>query len=140
MVRGQIILGCDEALDIQSINGLIQLDRYLQTMPLDAKMQTMQGIISGTLSQVICGISYTGNIPWGGMDRYIKDVHLYAGERKRSGSVSIEVFTCGDYFSLCLMQPGKNPAAARELIDAFKENGITSDVALRQQVVLGCSI
>ena len=129
MVRGQIILGCDEAADIQAINGLIQLDGYLQTMPLDAKRQTMQGLVSGALTPAICGISYTRNIPWGGMDRYITDVHAYAGERKRAGGISIEVFTCGEYFSLCLMQPGKNPAIAQEMIAAFKDNG--SDCILK---------
>lgn len=42
--------------------------------------------------------------------------------------LSIEVFTCGDYFSLSLMQPGKNPALARELIAAFRESGITCEL------------
>ncbi len=124
IVRGQILLGCDEAIDIKTINGLVQLDGYLQTMPLEGKMQTMQGIVAGSLQPCTCGISYTGKVSWGGMDRYIKDVHVYAGEKKREGDVSIEVFTCGDNFSLCLMQPGKNPSIAQEMISIFEKSGI----------------
>lgn len=125
MIRGQIILGCDETLDMKAINGLIQLDGYLTTLPYAAKRQTLQGIVSGALKPSTCGISYTGNISWGGMEKYIKDVHAYAGERKRSGSISIELFTCGDHFSLCLMQPGKNPSIVQEMMAGFERNGIS---------------
>ena len=125
MVRGQIILGCDEAQDIQAINGVIQLNGYLSKLSYEAKQQTMQGILADVIKPSTGGISYTGNIPWGGMDKYIKDVHIYAGEKKRSGGIAIELFTCGDYFSLCMMQPGRNPSIAREMIAEFKKNGIS---------------
>lgn len=70
------------------------------------------------------GVSYTGNIDWCGMGNYIRNVHAYAGENKRSGSMSLEIFTIGDNFSLCLMQPGKNPEFVNELIKTFTESGI----------------
>ncbi|MCR5211409.1 MAG: hypothetical protein K6C41_02555 [Lachnospiraceae bacterium] len=110
---------CDEQFDLQSINGLVQLRAYLDTMPLEGKKQTIQGILAGVINPHTFGISYTGNIPWGGMEKYIKDVHAYAGENKRS-ALSLEIFDCGDYFCICLMQPGKNPAVADSLIKTFK--------------------
>ena len=128
MVRGQIILGCDEQLDVKAINGHVKLNAYLSTMPLEAKRQTVQGMVAGVMGPHTFGVSYTGNIPWGGMEKYIKDVHAYAGENKRSGSLAIEVFTCGEYFCICLMQPGKNPAIVNQLIKAFKDNEIECEI------------
>ena len=139
MVRGQIILGCDEQFDLQSINGLVQLKAYLDTMPLEGKKQTIQGILAGVINPHTFGISYTGNIPWGGMEKYIKDVHAYAGENKRSG-LSLEIFACGDYFCLCLMQPGKNPAVADSLIKTFKDNGIACELSGEERFILSRTV
>ncbi|MBQ9503719.1 MAG: hypothetical protein IJU93_01780, partial [Lachnospiraceae bacterium] len=136
MVRGQIILGCDEQLDVQAINGQVQLKAYLSTMPLEEKKQTVQGILAGVMGLHTFGVSYTGNIPWGGMEKYIKDVHVYAGENKRSGSLAIEVFTCGEYFSICLMQPGKNPAIVNQLIKTFKDNEIECEITSEERFKL----
>ena len=58
------------------------------------------------------------------MGKYIRNVHAYAGENKRSGGMAVEIFTIGDNFSLCLMQPGKNPEFVNELIKTFRESGI----------------
>lgn len=67
----------------------------------------MPGLAAQALLGHTFGVSYTGNIPWGGLEQYIRDAHGYAGENKRSGTISIEVFTVGENFSLCVMQPGK---------------------------------
>jgi hypothetical protein len=125
ILRGQVILGSDISGDIQAVNGMIRLGAYLKTMPLGVKKQTMQGIVAPSIAtNHSFGVSYTGNISWGGMEKYIRDVHVYAGEMKRSGSLSIEIFTIGSNFSICLMQPGKNPIFAEKLIDTFRETGI----------------
>lgn len=123
-VRGQIILGSDESADIDSINGMLQLHAYMQSMPLEGKKQAMRGLVAGSLVKNTFGVSYTGNISWGGMEKYIRDVHLYAGENKRRQSLSVELFTLGDHFSICLMQPGRNPAFMQELIRCFTCCGI----------------
>ncbi len=119
VVRGQIILGSDESADIDSINGMLQLNAYMQSMPLEGKKQAMLGLVAGSLANNTFGVSYTGNISWGGMERYIRDVHLYAGENNRHQTISVEVFTLGDNFSICVMQPGRNPVFVKELIQCF---------------------
>ena len=124
LVRGQIILGSDPSADIEAINGMLQLDAYMRTLPLEGKKQAMLGLVAGSLAKNTFGVSYTGNIGWGGLEKYIRDVHLYAGENHRHGSLSVELFTLGDAFSLCVMQPGKNPAFIQELTRCFALHGI----------------
>lgn len=123
-VRGQIVLGSDESADIESINGMLQLNAYMQTLPLEGKKQAMRGLVAGSLAENTFGVSYTGNISWGGMEKYIQDLHLYAGENVRSKSLGVELFTLGDNFCICVMQPGKYPVFVQSLIQSFASCGI----------------
>lgn len=123
-VRGQMVLGSDESADIESINGMLQLNAYMQTLPLEGKKQAMRGLVAGSLSENTFGVSYTGNISWGGMEKYIRDLHLYAGENDRSKSLGVELFTLGDHFCICVMQPGKYPVLVQSLIQSFADCGI----------------
>lgn len=123
-VRGQIILGSDESADIESINGMLQLGAYMQSLPLEGKKQAMRGLVAGSLAKNTFSVSYTGNISWGELEKYIRDVHLYAGENDRHLSVGVKLFTLGDRFSICVMQPGRNPALVQELIRCFARCGV----------------
>lgn len=123
-VRGQVILGCEESADIAAVNGMVQLDAYMQTLPLEGKKQAMIGLVSNSYDKNTFGVSYTGNISWGGLEKYISDIHIYAGENTRHDSLSIVLFTFGDKFSLCVMQPGKNPAFVKALRKTFADNNI----------------
>lgn len=123
-VRGQVILGSDVSEDFKAINGLIQLGAYFQTLSLNEKKKTMIGIISNTITPHTFGISYTGKVEWGGMEAYIRDVHPYAGEKRFSGLISAEIFTLGEFFTITLFQPGRNPAFAQEVMNAFATCGI----------------
>ena len=107
-----------------AINGMIQLSAYMQSLPLEGKIAAMRGIVAGTLAKNTFGISYSGNISWGGLEKYIRDLHVYAGERERHNSLSVELFTLGDDFTISLMQPGKNPVFMQELIQTFGRYGI----------------
>ena len=75
------------------------------------------------------------------MEKYIRDVHLYAGENNRQQSISVELFTLGDCFSVCVMQPGRNPMFVRELIRCFADCGIDCVVMSEEQFHLpDCAI
>lgn len=123
-VRGQIILGGDASLDIASINGMLQLNAYMQTLPLEGKKQAMQGLVAGSINGFTFGVSYTGKVSWGGMERYIHNVYPYGGENEFHGTLGVELFTLGDSFSLCLMQPGKSDVFVQEFMQAFARHGI----------------
>ena len=123
-LRGQIVLGSDESADIEAINGMLQLNAYMQSLPLEGKKQAMRALVAGSLAKNTFGVSYTGNIGWCGLEKYIRDVHLYAGENGRHHSLSVEVFTLGDAFSICVMQPGRSSAFVEKLIQSFARCGI----------------
>ncbi len=95
MLRRQILRGVDERLDVRMVNWILQLDAQLEKMPLAAKRQMMQEVLAGLVGPCSVGISYTGNIAWGGMDKYISDVHVYSGEENMFGQVAVQIFTCG---------------------------------------------
>lgn len=103
---------------------MVQLDAYMQTLPLEGKKQAMIGLVSNSYDKNTFGVSYTGNISWGGLEKYISDIHIYAGENTRHDSLSIVLFTFGDKFSLCVMQPGKNPAFVKALQKTFADYNI----------------
>ena len=124
LVRGQIFLGSDESADIDAINGMLQLNAYMQTLPLEGKKQAMIGLVEGSLAENTFGVSYTGNFSWGGLEKYIRDLHLYAGENNRNRSISVEMFTLGDKFTISVMQPGRNPMFVQGLIQSFANQGI----------------
>ncbi len=128
-LREQIRRGSDMAADIAAINGTLQLHAYFKTLSLAQKKAVMPGLAAKALLGHTFGVSYTGNIPWGGLEQYIRDAHGYAGENKRSGTLSIEVFTVGDYFSLCVMQPGKNPALVDTFMQQLAGEGVSCRIA-----------
>ena len=122
--RGQIVLWSDQSADIEAINGMLKLNAYMQTLPLEGKKQAMLGLVAKSIAKNKFGISYPGNIGWGGLAKYIRDLHPYAGKNDRHQSLSVELFTLGEVFSLCLMQPGKNPAFVQRLMQTFEDYGI----------------
>lgn len=128
-LREQIRRGSDIAADRAAINGTLQLHAYFKTLSLEQKRAVMPGLAAQALLGHTFGVSYTGNIPWGGLEQYIRDAHGYAGENRRSGTLSIEVFTVGDYFSLCVMQPGKNPALVEAFMQQLALEGISCRIA-----------
>lgn len=49
---------------------------------------------------------------------YTDDTNM-SSQHDRHKSIGVELFTLGDYFSICVMQPGKNPAFVKELMHSF---------------------
>lgn len=59
-IRGQIALGSDESADIESINGMLQLNAYMQTLPLEGKKQAMRGLVAGSLKKTLLASAIPG--------------------------------------------------------------------------------
>lgn len=126
--RGAVILGCDESSDLKKINEWVQLDTYLAQMPLERKIQTMHGAISKNIVPDTFSISYTGQIDWAGMEQYIEDVHAYAGEKKRTNSISLQIFTIGEYFSITFLQKGKGDYYVNAFVNSLVSQGIPCEI------------
>lgn len=132
-LRDRIRAACDPAADRAAINGNLQLIAYFKTLSLEKKREVMFSAAAAAMQKNTFGVSYTGNIPWCGMEKYIRDAHGYAGESRPSGSISLEVFTIGEYFSLCVMQPGKNPALVQKLTEKLAEMGVECRIASEER-------
>ena len=50
-------------------------------------------------------VSYTGRVPWCGLDKYIRGAAPYI-DMSLSGGLSVEIFSIGDIFDINIMQHG----------------------------------
>ena len=116
ILRGQIILGSEPAEDLRAINRLINaLPKSPAT--LADKKEAMRQYVKGSVEGKTFGISYVGKMDWCGLDKYVKDIHVYIGEKHTENMMLIEVMTVGEDFTVNLMQSGRG----RTYVDAFME-------------------
>ena len=123
-IREQLRKNAGEEADIRTVNGMMQLDAYLDQMPLAVKQQTIQEIVAESRRPFTFSVSYTGQVSWGGMERYIRDVHFYVDENVISEKVECEVYTIWDCFSLTVMQHGKNDFLVSALEKELNARGV----------------
>lgn len=124
IARGQIIYSIDINQNLQTINSMVQLGAYMEHITLAMKKQIMLGSIKQVALNNASAVSYIGKTDWGGMEKYIKNVYLFAGEQKRGDTIGMEVLTIGDDFTICLMQRGKGEKYVNAFIQELNENGI----------------
>ena len=105
VVRGQVILKGGTEADIASVN------RLIEAFPGDGsfadKQDAMSRFAENSIHGKTFGISYVGKMDWCGLDRYVKDLHAYIGEKYTKNMLLIEVMTVGEDFSLTFMQSGR---------------------------------
>jgi len=123
-IREQLREIAGEEADFRTVNGMMQLDAYLDQMPLAVKQQTIQGIVAESQRPFTFSVSYTGQVSWGGMERYIRDVHFYVDENVISEKLECEVYTIGDCFSLTIMQHGRNDFLVSAMEKELNAHGI----------------
>ena len=117
ILRGQIIIGSEPNEDLKAVN------RILNTLPSDPnssltdKKEAMQKYVERSIEGKTFGISYVGKMDWCGLDKYVKDIHAYIGEKHTKNMLLIEVMTIGEDFTINLMQSGRG----RAYVDAFME-------------------
>ena len=91
------------------------IDAALQGADLSEKKTAMRRYADGSIEGKTFGISYVGKMDWCGLDRYVKDIHAYIGEKYTKDMMLIEVMTVGEDFTVNLMQSGRG----RYYVDAF---------------------
>ena len=75
----------------------------IRNMDLSQKQEYMKKAILKGIGTNTFEISYTGRVPWGGMDKYVKNLIPYL-DLTLSGGISIEIFSVGDSFGVNIMQ------------------------------------
>ena len=117
ILRGQIILGSEPAEDLRAINRLISAFPNNKDASLADKKEAMRRYVERHTKGKTFGISYVGKTDWCGLDKYVKDIHVYIGEKQAKNMMLIEVMTIGEDFTVNLMQSGRG----RTYVDAFME-------------------
>ena len=103
--RGMLILGASDENDILTVNAHINNEKHIQSLTLEEKSKYMRGVLLDGIGDNTFEVSYTGRVPWCGLDRYITGVFPYL-DMSLSGGISVEIFSVADYFDINIMQRG----------------------------------
>ena len=114
IARGSLILRADDANDLLTVNAHIRNENRIRDMKLSEKRKYMRQVILDGIGVNTFEISYTGRVPWSGLDRYILDVAPYF-DLTLSGGLTVEIFSVGRDFSVNIMQ--RSPVT--EYVDRF---------------------
>jgi hypothetical protein len=125
VVRGQVILNGGREADIVAINRLIEA--FPQDTSFAAKKKAMARYAENSIKGKTFGISYVGKMDWCGLERYVKDLHAYIGEKHTKNMLLIEVMTVGEDFSLTFMQSGRG----EKYLNAFMHEIRALDIPVR---------
>lgn len=99
-----------------ALNEHIRNDKIIRDMDLAGKQSHMQKAILDGIGTNTFEVSYTGRVPWGGMEKYITNIAPYL-DMTLSGGITIEIFSVGDAFSVNIMQR----SADAKYIDRFAD-------------------
>ena len=120
ILRGQIILGSETAEDLRSVNRIINAIPQNADASLSEMKEAMRQYVERSIEGKSFGISYVGKNDWCGLDRYVKDIHAYIGEKHTKNMMLIEVMTVGEDFSVNLMQSGRGRTYLNAFMDQLK--------------------
>ena len=124
ILRGQIILGSELSEELKAINRIINALPQNTDASLSDIKSTMRQYAERSIQGKTFGISYVGKMDWCGLDRYVKDIHVYIGEKQTKNMMLIEIMTIGEKFTVNLMQSGRG----RAYVDAFMEQLKLADI------------
>ncbi|MBP0972439.1 MAG: hypothetical protein J5851_00875 [Oscillospiraceae bacterium] len=101
--RGRLILRGDDENDKLTVNRHIDDDKRIRKMTYAEKRNYMRQVLLDGIGKNTFEVSYTGRVPWSGVDAYITDVSPYL-DMTLSGGISAEIFTVRDEFCINIMQ------------------------------------
>ena len=123
ITRGSVILGSDEANDALTVNRHILNRECLKEMTLSQKHEYMRREVLDVIGKNTFEVSYTGRVPWCGLDKYIVSVSPYL-DMTLSGGISAEIFSVGGSFSVTFMQRNSDKAYTERISGLLKEQNI----------------
>ena len=106
MARGKIIIRGDDANDLLSVNAHI-----------------MNEFLLNSIGKNTFEVSYTGRVPFCGLDKYISDFTPII-DLRLSGGLSIEIFSLGEDFCVNIMQRNADGRYTDRFIEMLAEIGI----------------
>jgi len=124
IARGSLIIRADDANDVLTINRHIRNEQAIRGMTIEEKRGYMRREILDGIGENTFEVSYTGRVPWSGLDKYITNVVPYF-DMTLSGGLSIEIFSVRDVFSVNIMQRNGDRKYAERFAVLLKEFGIS---------------
>ena len=121
--RGTLVLRADDANDVPSVNEHIRNEKAIRGMTLAEKQRYMRKAVLGGVGMNTFGVSYTGRVPWSGLDRYITAVAPYI-DMALSGGITAEIFSVGEVFDINIMQRNDDRRYAERIESILRENGV----------------
>jgi len=103
MARGTIIVRADDENDRLSVNTHILNEKKISEMSLAEKHDYMKNELLNGIGKNTFEVSYTGRVPFSGLDKYILNFEPII-DMSLSGGISIEIFSLGDCFCINVMQ------------------------------------
>ena len=123
MARGTIIVRADDDNDVLSVNEHIENEKKIKTLTLAEKHEYMKKFLLNGIGQNTFEVSYTGRVPFSGLDKYIYDF-IPILDMRLSGGISIEIFTAGENFCINIMQRNDDSRYTDRFAAILTENGI----------------
>ena len=135
IARGSLIIRADDANDILTINRHVRNEQAIRGMTIEEKREYMCKVILDEIGENTFEVSYTGRVPWSGLDKYITNVVPYF-DMTFSGGLSIEIFSVRDIFSVNIMQRSGDRKYAEQFAALLKEFGISFEADEEEQFSL----
>lgn len=123
ITRGSVILASDDTNDALTVNRHILNRERLKKMTLPQKHEYMHKEVLDGIGKNTFEVSYTGRVPWCGLDKYIVGVSPYL-DMTLSGGISAEIFSVGGSFSVTFMQRNSDTAYTERISGLLKEQNI----------------
>ncbi|MBQ9384713.1 MAG: hypothetical protein IJT87_10810 [Ruminiclostridium sp.] len=123
MARGTIIVRADDDNDLLSVNAHIENEKKIKALTLAEKHRYMRDFLLAGIGRNTFEVSYTGRVPFSGLDKYMSDF-IPILDMSLSGGISIEIFTAGENFCINIMQRNDDGKYADRFVGILSENGI----------------
>ena len=123
ITRGSLILRADDATDLLTVNAHIRNEKRIRDMTIIEKHEYMRQVIFDGIGINTFDVSYTGRVPWSGLDRYILDVTPYF-DLTLSGGLSVEIFSVSENFCINIMQRSPTTEYVERFSDLLRECGV----------------
>lgn len=123
MSRGMLMLRASSENDMLTVNAHIENSKKLAGMTLGEKHEIMRQVVKDGIGENTFEVSYTGRVPWCGLEKHIRSAAPYI-DLSLSGGLSIEIFSVGDRFDINIMQWGSSRRYFEHFCRLLSECGI----------------
>lgn len=127
MARGATIVCTDDMNDWLAVNAHIRNEQAIRGMTLEEKHDYMKKFLLDSIGQNTFEVSYTGRVPFCGLEKYVADLSPFL-DMRLSGGVSVEIFSVGENFCVNIMKRNQDKRYTDRFVDILAACGIQCTV------------